>query len=146
MTYTYCMYTVLRHSWWWTVDLSETCRVLYQINLRNKSILLAFIIKIYHDAQSYKCQIVNVWFETWKLTLTATHNCLSRSLKQNLFIFLWSSWLKKHFHNCKCCQMLLVFFSQQFWWCLNFQVRHHKTCVYFPQRQNVSVIPLPPTA
>jgi len=32
---TYCVYTVLRYSWWWTVDLSETCRVLYQINLRN---------------------------------------------------------------------------------------------------------------
>ena len=32
---TYCVYTVLRHSWWWTVDWSETCRVLYHINLRN---------------------------------------------------------------------------------------------------------------
>jgi len=31
----YCVYTVLRYSWWWTVDISETCRVLYQINLRN---------------------------------------------------------------------------------------------------------------
>jgi len=27
--------TVLRYSWWGTVDLSETCRVLYLINLRN---------------------------------------------------------------------------------------------------------------
>ena len=35
MTNTYCVYTVLRYSWWWTVDLSETWRVLYQINLRN---------------------------------------------------------------------------------------------------------------
>ena len=24
----YCVYTVLRYSWWWTVDMSETCRVL----------------------------------------------------------------------------------------------------------------------
>jgi len=37
MTNTYCMYTVLRYSWWWTVDLSKTCRVLYQINLRNSA-------------------------------------------------------------------------------------------------------------
>ena len=37
MTNTYCVYTVLRYSWWWTVDLSETCRVLYQINLRNSA-------------------------------------------------------------------------------------------------------------
>ena len=29
------VYTVLRYSWWWTVDLSETCRILYRINLRN---------------------------------------------------------------------------------------------------------------
>jgi len=31
------MYTVLRYSWWWTVDMSETCRALYQINLRNSA-------------------------------------------------------------------------------------------------------------
>ena len=37
MTNTYCVYTVLRYSWWWTVDMSETCRVLYQINLRNSA-------------------------------------------------------------------------------------------------------------
>jgi hypothetical protein len=38
MTNTYCVYTVSRYySWWWTVDLSETCRVLYQINLRNSA-------------------------------------------------------------------------------------------------------------
>jgi hypothetical protein len=32
MINTYCIYTVLRYSWWWTVDLSQTCKVLYQIN------------------------------------------------------------------------------------------------------------------
>jgi hypothetical protein len=37
MTNAYCVYTVLRYSWWWTVDLSKTCRVLYQINLRNST-------------------------------------------------------------------------------------------------------------
>jgi len=37
MTNTYCMYTVLRYSWWWTVDLSKTCRVLCQINVRNSA-------------------------------------------------------------------------------------------------------------
>jgi hypothetical protein len=37
MTNTYCVYTVLRYSRWWTVDLSETRRVLYQINLRNSA-------------------------------------------------------------------------------------------------------------
>ena len=37
MTNTYCVYTVLRYSWWWTMDLSETCSVLYQINVRNSA-------------------------------------------------------------------------------------------------------------
>jgi len=37
ITNTYCVCTVLRYSWWWTVDLSETCGVLYQINLRNSA-------------------------------------------------------------------------------------------------------------
>jgi len=31
------VYTALRYSWWWTVDLSETCRVLYQINFKNSA-------------------------------------------------------------------------------------------------------------
>jgi len=31
------VHTVLRYFWWWTVDLSETCRVLYQINMRNSA-------------------------------------------------------------------------------------------------------------
>jgi len=31
MTNTYCVYTVLRYSWWWTVDLFETCRVFNQM-------------------------------------------------------------------------------------------------------------------
>jgi hypothetical protein len=39
------------------VNLSETSRVLYQINLRNSAFSLAFIIRIYHDARSSECQI-----------------------------------------------------------------------------------------
>jgi len=34
---TYCVCTVLKYSWWWTVGLSETCRVCYEINLRNSA-------------------------------------------------------------------------------------------------------------
>jgi len=50
------MYTVLRYSWWWTVDLSETCRVLYQINLRHLCISLALILRIYHVAWTPECR------------------------------------------------------------------------------------------
>jgi len=50
-------------SWWWIVDLSETCRVLYQNKVEKKCILLAFIIRIYHDARSSECQILAYyWF------------------------------------------------------------------------------------
>jgi len=31
LTNIYFVYTVLSYSWWWTVDMSETRRVLYQI-------------------------------------------------------------------------------------------------------------------
>ena len=37
MTNTYCVYTVLKYPTWWTVDLSETYRIIYQINLRNSA-------------------------------------------------------------------------------------------------------------
>jgi hypothetical protein len=37
MTNTYCVCTLLRYSWWCTVDLSETCRVRSQIHLRNSA-------------------------------------------------------------------------------------------------------------
>jgi len=37
ITSTYCVYTMLRYSWWWTVNMSETCRLLYQINVRNRA-------------------------------------------------------------------------------------------------------------
>jgi len=40
-----------------TVDLSETCRVLYQNKFEKWCITLAFIIRIYHDARSYECQM-----------------------------------------------------------------------------------------
>jgi len=30
------LYTVMRYSWWWTVDLSETRRVLYQVKVKVK--------------------------------------------------------------------------------------------------------------
>jgi len=39
-----------------TGPLSETCRVLYQISMRNSASHLAFIIRIYHDAWSSECQ------------------------------------------------------------------------------------------
>jgi len=43
-------------SWWWTVSPSETCRVLYKNKVEKLRILLAFVIRLYHDARSSECQ------------------------------------------------------------------------------------------
>jgi len=42
--------------WQWTVNLSETCRVLYQNKVQKQCISLAIIIRLYHDARSSECQ------------------------------------------------------------------------------------------
>ena len=49
------MYTIL-DSWWWTENLSETCRVLFQNKFEKLEHLVGFIIRIYHDAWSCECQ------------------------------------------------------------------------------------------
>ena len=56
MTNSYCVFTVLRYSWWWTVELSETYRVLYQINLRNSASrwLLLWEYTTIHDPLNVK--------------------------------------------------------------------------------------------
>jgi len=43
-------------SWWWTVSLSETYRVLYQNKVKKYCILLVSITWIYHDARPLECQ------------------------------------------------------------------------------------------
>jgi len=37
MTNAYCVYALLRYCWWWTVEQCETCRVLYQGNIRSST-------------------------------------------------------------------------------------------------------------
>ena len=55
------VYTVLDY-WWWTVNLSETCRDQYQNKSEKQCSSLVFIIRIYQDARSYKCQIHRRFF------------------------------------------------------------------------------------
>ena len=45
-----------QNSWWWTVSLSETCRVVYQNKVEKQCILLASIIRVCHNARSSECQ------------------------------------------------------------------------------------------
>ena len=56
MTYTIAVCTV-KNSWWWTEELSETCRVSFQNKSEKLVHLIGFIIRIYHDARSHKHQI-----------------------------------------------------------------------------------------
>ena len=46
MTNTYCVYTVFRYSWWWTVDMSETCKSTLSNKFEKYCISLAFIIRL----------------------------------------------------------------------------------------------------
>ena len=48
------VYTVLRYSWWWRVDMSETCILLNKFE--KLCISLASTIRIYHDALSSEYQ------------------------------------------------------------------------------------------
>jgi hypothetical protein len=43
-----------RDSWWWTVDLSKKCRVLYQNKLEKKCISLIFIIRVHFSVRQAK--------------------------------------------------------------------------------------------
>jgi len=55
MTYKTAVCTV-KNSWWWTEELSGTCRVLFQNKFEKLVHLVGFIIQIYHDARSPECQ------------------------------------------------------------------------------------------
>jgi len=46
-----------QNSWWWTVSLSETCRVVYRNKVEKQRILLDSITRIYYDARPSECQI-----------------------------------------------------------------------------------------
>jgi len=51
MTYTVAVFTV-KNSWWWTEELSETCRVFSKNKFEKLVHLVGFIIRIYHGALS----------------------------------------------------------------------------------------------
>jgi hypothetical protein len=53
MTYTIAECTV-NNCWWWTEELSETCRVSYRNKFEKLVHLFAFIIRICHDARSHE--------------------------------------------------------------------------------------------
>jgi len=61
MTYTIAVCTV-KNSWWWTEELSETCRVLFQKYIWEISASSWFDYKNYHDARSPECQTVNTYW------------------------------------------------------------------------------------
>jgi hypothetical protein len=84
MTNISCVYTVLRYSWWWTVDLSETCRVLYQINLRKSVFLCLFFIRsrwwwrFLICRTSHSCVVSNV-LKSYNIIKTVNEECVSDS-------------------------------------------------------------------
>ena len=56
ITYTMAVCTV-KNSWWWTEELSETCRILFRNKVEKLVHLVGFIIRIFHDARLPELQI-----------------------------------------------------------------------------------------
>ena len=83
MTYTIAVCTV-KNSWWWTEELSETCRVFIPKNKFEKLMhLVGFIIRIYHDAWSPERHTVKsglnelwIWSEPFQLQCSVPHQVL----------------------------------------------------------------------
>jgi len=66
MTYTIAVCTV-QNCWWWTEELSETRRVLFQKLIWEISASVGFIIRIYHDARSHESQIIlKIFCSFWR--------------------------------------------------------------------------------
>jgi hypothetical protein len=57
MTSTTALCTV-KNSWWWTEELSETCRVSFQNKFEKLVHLVGVIIRIRHDARSHERNIL----------------------------------------------------------------------------------------
>jgi len=57
MTYTIAVFTA-NNSWWWTEELSETCRVYSKNKFEELVRLVGFIIRIYYEALSPEYQIL----------------------------------------------------------------------------------------
>ena len=105
------VYKVL-DSWWWTVNLSETCRVLYQDKVEKLLHLVGFVIRICHDARSSEYQTdldeirtsdvyryvkeaygASVLYDLW-----VWHISLNRA-DGEIFLFYWSSTQYKNTHK-----------------------------------------------
>ena len=61
MTSTIAVCTV-KNSWWWTEELPETCRVLFQNKFEKLVNLFGFITRIYDDARSRESQKPRIQF------------------------------------------------------------------------------------
>jgi len=111
MTNTYCVYTVLRYSWWWTVDLSETFRVLYQINLRNNASSCLSLWE-WEAVESCDSREGRMWPERrivhWDCSVVSQRFCCSLSevvnrewmdLSKRMLDYIVFSWHKYWFGN-----------------------------------------------
>ena len=84
MTYTTVVCTLL-DSWWWTEELSETCRFLSQNKIEKLVYLFGFIIRIYHNARSRERQIILKYVSSGKLFPTPFVSWLFVSLVVVIF-------------------------------------------------------------
>jgi len=71
VTYTIAV-CIVYNTWWWTEELSKTCRVLFQNKYEKLVHLVGFIIWIYHDAWSSEHQICNTYCFSMATMVTLT--------------------------------------------------------------------------
>ena len=58
----------VKNSWWWTEELSETCRFYLKNKFQKLMHLVGFIIRIYHDARSLESQMfLTIFFQVFSL-------------------------------------------------------------------------------
>ena len=90
MTYTIAVCTV-KNSWWWTEELSETCRLYFKNKFEKLVHLVGFIIRIYHDARSPERHIIQdmnifgkfvkyFWIVVYAVTQFLRHCATSRKV------------------------------------------------------------------
>ena len=55
----------VKNSWWWTEELSETCRVLFKNNFQKLVHLAGFIIRIYSNVDIFFCKVMCLCVTWW---------------------------------------------------------------------------------
>ena len=98
------------NSWWWTEELSETCRVSWQNKFVKLVHLFGFIIKKFVTMHSHMIvKKVNMVFEAYHVTLCMYSRCSYLNMSES-FVCYKHSWMKN-----RICQVVLHKITFDLW-------------------------------